>query len=198
MNERLYRSRRDRVIAGVAGGLAERLNADPSLIRIVWVLLMPLTGFLALGVYIVMALVVPEEPDWSAWPSQGDAYGSPLSSAQPPNDPSAQPSSGPQSTPLAPPAFVPYPPQGRPVPPATPQHRDRTPGVGGLVFGTVLVLLGLWLLLEQFFPALNFDLVWPLVIVGAGVALLVAAIGRDPAGISKRPGSGRPPTATRP
>ena len=56
MNERLYRSRSDRMIAGVAGGLAEIWNLDPSLVRIVWGVLVPLTGFIALLVYVVMAM----------------------------------------------------------------------------------------------------------------------------------------------
>ena len=47
------------MIAGVAGGVAEHLDADPSLIRIVWAVLIFLTGGLALLVYIVMAIVVP-------------------------------------------------------------------------------------------------------------------------------------------
>ena len=62
MNDRLYRSRDDRMITGVAGGVAEQLDADPSLIRIVWTVLIVLTGGLALLVYIVMAVVVPERP----------------------------------------------------------------------------------------------------------------------------------------
>ena len=39
MGTRLYRSRDDRVLAGVAGGLAELWGADPSVVRIVWALL---------------------------------------------------------------------------------------------------------------------------------------------------------------
>jgi phage shock protein C len=61
MSERLYRSRDDRMLAGVAGGLAELWDADPSLVRIVWALLVIFTGGLAFVVYIVMAIVVPEE-----------------------------------------------------------------------------------------------------------------------------------------
>jgi len=61
MAGRLYRSRRDRMIAGVAGGLAEMWGADPSLVRIIWALLVILTGGAALLVYIVMAIVVPDE-----------------------------------------------------------------------------------------------------------------------------------------
>lgn len=60
MSERLFRSRDDRMLAGVAGGLAELWDADPSVVRILWALLALLTGGLALVVYIVMAIVVPE------------------------------------------------------------------------------------------------------------------------------------------
>ena len=60
--DRLYRSRDDRMLAGVAGGLAEMWGADPSLVRVIWALLVVFTGGIALLVYIVMALVVPEEP----------------------------------------------------------------------------------------------------------------------------------------
>lgn len=63
MTDRLYRSRTDRVFAGVCGGLAERLNVDPSVVRIAWVVLVLLTGVVPfLVLYVVMALVVPERP----------------------------------------------------------------------------------------------------------------------------------------
>jgi phage shock protein PspC (stress-responsive transcriptional regulator) len=39
MNERPYRSTRDRKVAGVCGGLAGRLDIDPSVVRVGWVLL---------------------------------------------------------------------------------------------------------------------------------------------------------------
>jgi phage shock protein C len=80
VNEHLFRSRDDRMIAGVAGGLAELWDADPSLIRIVWALLVFLTGGLALLVYIIMAIVVPEEETWGAGqsaPSPGPAPATP-------------------------------------------------------------------------------------------------------------------------
>jgi phage shock protein C len=62
VNDRLYRSRDDRMLAGVAGGLAEYWDADPSLIRLVWALLVIFTGGIALIVYIVMALILPDGP----------------------------------------------------------------------------------------------------------------------------------------
>ena len=137
------------------------------------------------AVYIVMALVVPEEPDWSGWPAQNGSWAVPPPTA-PSTDPSPQATPTPGAAPLAPPAFVPIAPS-RPQSPYSARHHDRTPGAGGLVFGSILVLVGLWLLLVQFFPALNFDLVWPLFIVGAGVVLLVAAVGRGSAGSGTHP-----------
>ena len=61
MNDRLFRSVDDRVLAGVAGGMAEMWDLDPSLVRIGWVVLTPLTAGFAILVYIVMAVVVPED-----------------------------------------------------------------------------------------------------------------------------------------
>lgn len=62
MNRRLYRSRTDTVIGGVAAGVASYLNADPALVRIAWAILVPLTGGAALLAYIVAWIVVPEAP----------------------------------------------------------------------------------------------------------------------------------------
>ena len=39
MNDRLFRSRDERIIFGVAGGLGEYFHVDPSLVRILWVVI---------------------------------------------------------------------------------------------------------------------------------------------------------------
>ena len=83
MADRLYRSREDRMLAGVAGGLADLWDADPSLIRIGWALLAFFTGGIFLVVYIVMAIVVPDEP-YTTPPSSitaDPAVGPPVASA---------------------------------------------------------------------------------------------------------------------
>jgi phage shock protein C len=59
--DRLYRSRSDRMLFGVAGGLARYLNVDPSIVRIVWVLLFFAAGA-GILLYVVAAFLVPEEP----------------------------------------------------------------------------------------------------------------------------------------
>jgi phage shock protein PspC (stress-responsive transcriptional regulator) len=61
VRKRLVRSWTDRKIAGVCGGLAEYFDLDPTLLRVIWVLLVLCagTGLLA---YIVMWIVVPSAP----------------------------------------------------------------------------------------------------------------------------------------
>ncbi|MBP3617160.1 MAG: PspC domain-containing protein [Lachnospiraceae bacterium] len=58
-NKKLTKSRNDRKLCGVCGGLAEYLNLDPTIIRLIWVLLVLAagTGILA---YLIAALIMPE------------------------------------------------------------------------------------------------------------------------------------------
>ncbi len=82
MSDRLYRSRTDRIFAGVCGGLAERLGVDPSLVRIAWVVLALGTAvFPFLVLYVVMALVVPERPAGAEAGPSGVAEGGASSGA---------------------------------------------------------------------------------------------------------------------
>jgi phage shock protein PspC (stress-responsive transcriptional regulator) len=59
--KRLYRSQNDRMIGGVCGGLGEYLGIDSTVIRLIFVLATIWGGSGAL-VYLIMLLVVPDEP----------------------------------------------------------------------------------------------------------------------------------------
>lgn len=59
--KKLYRSRADRRIAGVCGGLAAYFNIDPTLIRLLFVLGLLFVGGTLLA-YIILMVVIPEEP----------------------------------------------------------------------------------------------------------------------------------------
>ncbi len=63
VKKRLYRSREDRRIAGVCGGIADYLAVDPTMVRIFWALL-ALAGGPGVLLYLIMAVVVPEEPEF--------------------------------------------------------------------------------------------------------------------------------------
>ena len=57
----LYRSTQNRMIAGVCAGIGEYANVDPTLIRLAVALLF-VSGGTAIVAYLIMALIIPEEP----------------------------------------------------------------------------------------------------------------------------------------
>ena len=59
---RLYRSRQDRVFAGVAGGMSEYFKVDSTLVRVILFLALLTAGPFATIVYIILALIIPEAP----------------------------------------------------------------------------------------------------------------------------------------
>ena len=59
MNNKLYKSNSNKMIAGVCGGIAEYFNVDPTLVRLGWVIFALFAGS-GLLAYIIFALVVPD------------------------------------------------------------------------------------------------------------------------------------------
>lgn len=174
-------------MAGVCGGVAEWMGIDPSLVRIVWVLLTLMSGGLFLLVYVVMAVVVPEAPPgwvprgryqapggtgtapWGAW---GTSPGTP------PAGPTGGPPAGSWSTGAPGGAWTGMPADAppQPVPGATqPRHgADQA----GLIAGVVLIILGAWFLVRDYVP-INWDLVWPVVVIALGAVLITGAARRS-------------------
>ena len=60
MQKKLYRSNTDKKLAGVCGGLADYINIDPTIIRVIWALV-SLSGA-GLVAYLICALIIPEKP----------------------------------------------------------------------------------------------------------------------------------------
>ena len=142
MNRRLYRSRTDTVIGGVAAGLATYLNTDPALVRVGWVVLALVTNGVGLLAYLVCWVAIPEEPKVAAEPAIG--------------------------------------PDGEPMPvvesaPAPAPHRESRAGV---VVGVGLVLLGAWFLVREYLPPINWNLLWPVVLIGIGALILITSARR--------------------
>lgn len=63
MSKRLYRSRKDKYLAGVCGGVADYFNIDPTIVRILVVIIAISSVGTAAVAYLIMAIVVPEVPD---------------------------------------------------------------------------------------------------------------------------------------
>ena len=199
MGTRLYRSRDDRMLAGVAGGLAELWDADPSLIRIVWALLIVVTGGLALVVYIVMAIVVPEEDDFA--PVAPFATAPPPASGGAATDPASTTAAASTSSPpswIGPsgpaPAGVDWRGQRRAERDARRAARrarrvagDPDNRNGAIIIGGLLVVIGSFFLVREYLPTIDFDWFWPAALVVLGVIVLVTAFGSGRSSSGDRP-----------
>ena len=160
MNRRLYRCRHDQRIAGVASGIAEYFDADPTVVRILWVLSIFLGG-MGLLLYIAMAIIVPLEPaeGYVGTGSQADApMGEPAGEAGVPSPSGWQAPSG---------------------------HRHasrRGEGRGTLFVGMALVLFGALALVDAYLPAWadHGRFLWPAFILGIGAILVINAERREP------------------
>ena len=60
MEKKLYRNTNNKLIAGVCSGLAEYINIDPTIVRLIWALI-ALSGA-GLVAYLVAAIIIPEKP----------------------------------------------------------------------------------------------------------------------------------------
>lgn len=64
--KKLYRSKTEKMLAGVCGGMAKWLDMDVSIIRILWVVIsLFTTGVPGTVIYILCALIIPEEPEYT-------------------------------------------------------------------------------------------------------------------------------------
>jgi len=145
--KKLYRSRRDRILGGVSGGIANYLGIDVVLVRIIWVILSLGVGSGLIG-YIICWVIIPEEPLGHST-KQGDVIDT-----------------------------------------ATGEGGRRVIGLflmGLGVFCLLRRLSGVFLsLLNRFLPGIYWhqlwhlacSLFWPLVLILAGIALMVGALGR--------------------
>ncbi|MDI6711654.1 MAG: PspC domain-containing protein [Anaerosomatales bacterium] len=165
MAGKLYRSRADRMIAGVCGGLAEHFGWDPVLVRLAAVALLFVTNGAAGIAYLVMAAVVPEAPAEAASgpivpPAAGETAGE--ASVEAPVAEGQGETSQPQAS--------------QPGPPPAPAQADGArPRRGAVWVGAVLVVLGIALLADQVFGMPVWRL-WPAFIILYGLGMIVRAV----------------------
>lgn len=138
--KKLYRLPKEGKIAGVCAGLADYLELDVTLVRLVFVVLTLASGGFGILIYIILAVVMPVSDATLATTTDSKNIGENVQA-------------------LA----------------------EEVKSNGGLnrlrnYTGAILVLLGVWLLLVQFFPGwafLNWDVVWPALLVILGLALVL-------------------------
>jgi phage shock protein C len=146
MNSSLYRSRRERLIGGVCGGIGEYLHMDASLVRVFFVLLAFTTG---IGWLLYLIL-------WVAVPYEGDGvFGSPATIHTGVAEMTAK---------------------AQALGDDVRQTAARPSRQIGVVIGATLVLIGALALLRNLgIPGLgwlNEGLIWPILLLGGGIALV--------------------------
>ena len=143
MKKKWYRSRKDKMIGGVAGGLAEYFDIDPTIVRILFVVgLFMGAGFLA---YIVLWIVVPEEP-YGLDSTQQTTKNS--ETAKETTDQNAENQTTTDQT------------------QAQTQHKQNR----SHIFAAILIVLGVLLLIDNF---VHFHAFWPLLLILIGVGILL-------------------------
>jgi phage shock protein PspC (stress-responsive transcriptional regulator) len=67
MSKRLYRSSKDRKLAGVCGGVGEFFDIDPTIIRVLYLICAIFPGFIFGGIiiYFILALIIPIDPGYT-------------------------------------------------------------------------------------------------------------------------------------
>jgi phage shock protein C len=150
MTKKLYRSSRDRMLGGVAGGLAEYFEIDSTLIRILFVITLFIggTGIIA---YILLWIVVPEAPYYHY--------------QQNPSPENITPAEGE----LQPEKDI-----------ETYLNIQEEKKKKRIVFGgIVLILLGLIFLADNFIPRFDASDLFPLLLVAVGVGVLINAMKKN-------------------
>lgn len=150
MQGRLTRSRSERMIGGVAGGMGGYLGLDPTWVRIAWVVLALATSGGAVLVYLLLLVVIPEEDRTDAAAAPGTA-----------------PDGGVHETDAHMPEGARRRVAGPPI----------DSGQGALILGGILVAIGAWALVAQYVD-IDWSRIWPIGLVVAGIVIIVAALSR--------------------
>ena len=144
-HKKLYRSREDSVIGGVAGGMAKYFNVDPLVVRIIFIVIALVSQIApAIVAYLIAMIIIPKEGD------RNKDTGEKISDAA--HEFEEKVKSAAESI--------------------KNHHERRTRGRN--IFGFLLIFIGLLFLINQLFPAyhIGFVYVWPWIFILGGLYLI--------------------------
>ncbi len=153
MEKRLYRSRDDRMIWGVCGGIAEYFGIDPTIIRVIAILLL-FAGGAAIPAYIILAIVVPLESSPSREPK--DVIRENVEEIK---QTATQVGEEIRTT------FARQ--EGETI------EMRRTGHHGGYILAVILIVIGVIFLLGNFFSWLSWKYLWPLILIAIGLVIIL-------------------------
>ena len=149
----LRRSVKDSVIGGVSGGLGEYFNTDPVIFRILFVVL-TLTGGGGVFVYLLMWIFIPkshrEFENIPHYNQAQDKTNDSTASADTPED------------------------NINTEDIKEPEHNSNKSSKiqGNIIGGSILIIAGSFFLADDFFPWFNWEYLWPIALIIAGLAII--------------------------
>jgi len=152
--KKLYRSRANRILAGVSGGLGEYFDIDPIIVRIIFILLALGHGAGVL-IYVILALVIPSNP--GQFKTKSDLGEKAKEVARELNDKAQKLAEDIRD-------------RRKEEYPNPRQSRNR----GRNIIGFILIIIGLVALANVFFPLdwLGWNVFWPLIMIAIGFFLI--------------------------
>jgi phage shock protein PspC (stress-responsive transcriptional regulator) len=169
MHKKLFRSARDKMIGGVAAGLGDYFDIDPTIVRLVFVLSIFVggAGFIA---YIIMWIVVPQGP----YPPYNMNSNIPPQNREPGAEADSNSATGSGSGPesgATPKSETPPKPNWDYYQPPK-EHSGKKGGI----FGILLIVFGIFLLSMTMIPHIHFHDIFPVALIVLGIGLLINAI----------------------
>lgn len=177
--KRLHRSRRTKVLGGVAAGFAEYFSIDATLMRLLFALVAVTVPSSVLA-YLLAWIIIPEDPTVAAAPAPKEtAQQGPVDAGMAEKAESLPPTAedllAGKAGPVPAPQPVPVQTAGAPHPVAPERSRQ--------LFGYILVAIGIIVLAKRFVPAFVWGLpgrligqAWPVLIILVGAAIIFGAI----------------------
>lgn len=153
--KKLYRSHRDKVIGGVAGGLADYFEIDVVIIRLLFVLLVLAGGGGVIG-YLILWIVVPMEPYYTPY-TEAKPGPQPGPGNNPQPEPGTEQSSGSQEQEATKNASEPHNPR-----------KNNT----SIVAGIILIVLGMVFLANHLLPWFRLYNFWPALLIIGGIFII--------------------------
>ena len=152
MNKKLYRSRKDYMIAGVCGGIAEYFEIDSTLVRLLAVLVV-LIGGAGVVAYIIAWIVIPKNPDQVSDESFEEREKIKEKVKKGTKDVIKEVKEHFESEELS--------------------HKSEK---NRRIFGGIIVIaVGLIFLLNGFFPWVGWNKLWPVILIAVGITIMIQA-----------------------
>jgi len=152
---KIYRSKTDRVLLGVAGGLGEYFEVDPIIVRLIFVLL-TIWGGAGILFYIIAAVVIPEAP-------KADGKNKDVEEGEVVSDQTEKIKKDAEE----------FSQKAKVAAQAIASDYQKKPNRGSQLFGLILLGLGVFFLVQMYVPWFSLSKLWPLLIIFIGLALLV-------------------------